>query len=154
MTRTNESSGLGVINRERIECRTVSPNKYMVFHQPTKAVSLRTFHYCHRRRPLVQNIQAHAPVGINVGVVNLRCESNFRWFERVISREGDIQEENATSVWRIILQTSKGVERAGKAGLDPDAMRQVAEFKREKHTGPIMVADQTNRLVSLAGPAL
>lgn len=32
--------------------------------------------------------------------------------------------------------------------------RRGADFKEEKHTGPIMVADQTNILASLAGPAL
>jgi hypothetical protein len=89
---------------------------------------LRTFRHCQRRRPLLlQNVQADAPVGINVGVVNLRLESNFRRLERVIDREGDFQEENATRVWRITLQTSKGVARTGKEGLDPGAMGQIAQ---------------------------
>ena len=52
--------------------------------------SLRTFRHCQRRRPLLlQNVQADAPIGINVGVVNLGLESNFRRLERVINREGD-----------------------------------------------------------------
>lgn len=51
---------------------------------------LRTFRHCQRWRPLLlQNVQADAPIGINVGVVNLRLEGNFRRLERVIDREGD-----------------------------------------------------------------
>lgn len=45
-----------------------------------------------------------------------------------------------------------------KGGLDPGAMGQIvrrgAVRKQGKHTGPIMVADQTNIFASLAGPAL
>lgn len=92
--------------------------------------SLRTFRHCQRRRPLLlQNVQADTPIGINVGVVNLRLESNFRRLEWVIDRERDFQKENATRVWRIALQTSKGWReaegrvRSGCDGTDSAARR-------------------------------
>ena len=50
------------------------------------------------------------------------------------------------------------VARARKAGLDPGVMALIAQqgvnFNGEKPTGPIMLADQTNMLSSLIGPAL
>ena len=102
---------------------------------------MRTFRHCQRRRPLLlQNVQADTPIGIDVGMVDLRLESNFRWLERVINREGDFQEENATGVWRITLQTSKEVARSGKAWLDPGAMGQIARrdaiFNERNIQGP------------------
>ena len=146
---------LSIENRSKPELQAqISTCDRTNLSKPIEVALLRTFCYCERRRPLVQNVQAHTPVGINVGVVNLRLESNFRWLEWVISREGDIQEENATKVWRIVLQVLKRVARTGKAGSDLGAMRQGAGFMREKRTGPIMVAHQTNMLASLAGPAL
>ena len=97
---------------------------------------MRTFRHCQRRRPLLlQNVQADTPISINVGVVNLRLESNFRRLERVINREGDFEEENATRVRRLALQTSKGVARTGKAGLDPGAMRLDSAAERRIQVG-------------------
>ena len=88
---------------------------------------MRTFRHCQRRRPLLlQNVQADTPVGINVGVVNLRLESNLRRLEWVINREGDFEEENTTRVRRITLRTPKGVARSGKEGLDPGAIDSAA----------------------------
>ena len=57
----------------------------------------------------MQNVQADAPIGINVGVVNLRLERKFRGLEWIITRERDIQEEDTTSVRRIALQKSMEV---------------------------------------------
>ena len=133
MSGTKGSSGLGSVNREQIESSTASRNKYLLWQQSVKGGHLsRTFRHCQRRRPLLlQNVQADTPVSINVGVVNLRLESNFRRLEWVINREGDFEEENATRVRRITLRTSKGVARSGKAWLDPGAMRQIAQQSPE-----------------------
>lgn len=40
----------------------------------------------------------------SLGVVDLGREGNFGRLERVIGREGDVEEENAARVWRVTLQ--------------------------------------------------
>ena len=55
------------------------------------------FRDCESGRPVVsQYIQTYASVAIDVGMVDPGCEVELRWFEGVIGREMDVQEENST----------------------------------------------------------
>merc|ERR1712151_195756 len=52
--------------------------------------------------PLVlQDVETDCTVGIDIAVVNLRCEVHFGWLEGIVCWKMDVQEENASSVWAI-----------------------------------------------------
>jgi hypothetical protein len=53
-----------------------------------------------RRRPLVpQDIQTNRAICIDIGVVDLGCEADFRGLKGVVRRECDGQEENTSGIW-------------------------------------------------------
>ncbi len=47
-----------------------------------------TFGDCQGGTPLVsQNVQAYAPVGVDIWVIDASGEIDLRWFKRVVGRE-------------------------------------------------------------------
>ena len=63
-----------------------------------------------RRTPLIlQDIQADTSVRVDVAVINTSGEVNLGWLEWVIGREVNIQEENTSSVWRVIWSHDSGL---------------------------------------------
>lgn len=59
---------------------------------------------CESRAPLVpQDVQTDAAVRVDVGVVDASGEVDLRGLEGVVGREVDVQEENASRVWRLAL---------------------------------------------------
>lgn len=50
-----------------------------------------------------QDVQTDAAVRVDVGVVDAGGEVNLRGLKGVVGREVDVQEENATRVWRVAL---------------------------------------------------
>ncbi len=72
---------------------------------------LHTFGDSQRGAPLIsQNIQADAAVGVDIGVVNAGGEVDLWWLERIVGREVNGEEENASRVGRIALRTSLAIE--------------------------------------------
>jgi len=68
------------------------------------------FRYGQRRRPLTaQNVQANAAVAVDVRMINSRRESDFRRFERIISREMNRQEENAALIRTVRRSHDRGL---------------------------------------------
>lgn len=51
-----------------------------------------------------QDVKANTPVGVDVRVIDLGCETDFRRLKRIVGREGDRKEEDAPSVWRVALK--------------------------------------------------
>ena len=75
-------------------------------------------HLAHREggRPLVlEDVQADATVGVDVGVVDLRDELELRRLERVVRGEVDVQEEDATRVGRVVGAHDGGLPVEGVA---------------------------------------
>lgn len=65
-----------------------------------------TLRDCKSRAPLVsQNVQTNAAVRVDVGVVDTSGEVDLWGLEGVVGREMNVQEENATGVWRVTLHT-------------------------------------------------
>lgn len=63
-----------------------------------------TFGDCESRAPLVpQDVQTDAAVRVDVGVVDTGGEVDLWGLEGVVGREMDVEEENATGVWRVAL---------------------------------------------------
>jgi len=55
-----------------------------------------------RRAPLLsEDVQADAPVAVDVGVVDFCCEVEFWGFEGIVRRELNVQEENTALVWAV-----------------------------------------------------
>lgn len=50
--------------------------------------------------------QTDLPFLVNVGVVDLRLESDLRGLERVFRRETDLDPERPFVIWRVILKKS------------------------------------------------
>ena len=56
------------------------------------------------RAPLVlEDVETDASVGVDVRVVDSGAEGDFRRLERIVDREVDVQEEQASSVRRVVL---------------------------------------------------
>ena len=69
-----------------------------------------TFGDSQRGAPLIsQNIQADAAVGVDIGVVDAGREVDLWWLERIVGREVNGEEENASGVGRIALRTSSAI---------------------------------------------
>lgn len=52
-----------------------------------------------------QDIQTDAAIGVDVGVVDASREVDLRGLEGVVGREVDGEEENASRVWRVTLES-------------------------------------------------
>ena len=52
-----------------------------------------------------QDIQTDAAIGVDVGVVDASGEVDLRGLEGVVGREVDGEEENASRVWRVTLES-------------------------------------------------
>lgn len=73
--------------------------------QMVKCVVLLTFRDGESRAPLVsQDVQTDAAVGVDVGVVDTGGEVDLRGLERIVGREVNGQEEDASRVWRVTLK--------------------------------------------------
>jgi hypothetical protein len=95
MSGTSGSSGFGSVNIEQIDKSTVG-NKKKVEHisdqwsSNCKRNDKRTLGDCKCWRPLVpQNVKTDRPISIDVGMIDLGGEADFRRLERIIRREGD-----------------------------------------------------------------
>lgn len=72
-----------------------------------RAYGQKHLRHCQRRAPLVpKNIQAYAPIGVDVRMINPGCERDLRRLERVVSREVNGQEIDPTGVRRIRLEAT------------------------------------------------
>jgi len=111
MSGTSGSSGFGSVNIEQIDKSTVeSQNKSRAhldqWHSHWDRNDGRTLGNCKCWRPLVsQNVKADRPISIDVGMIDLGGEADFRRLERIIRREGDREKEDATGVRGITLMT-------------------------------------------------
>lgn len=56
-----------------------------------------------------QDVQTDAAVRVDVGVVDASGEVDLRGLEGVVGREVDVQEENASRVWRVALWKSVSI---------------------------------------------
>jgi hypothetical protein len=88
-----------------------------------------------------QNVKADGPISIDVGVINLRGEADFRRLERIIRREGNREEEDATGVRGITLMTQAVSLLESESGTEGKGL-----------TGPMIVACHWN-ILSPVGPA-
>ena len=70
-----------------------------------------------------QDVQTDAAVRVDVGVIDASGEVNLRGLEGVVGREVDVEEENASRVWRVaLLEKSQSVNdsnlpKTGKATI-------------------------------------
>lgn len=88
---TKGSSGLGSVNKELMERRTMKWGLFL------------TFADCEGRWPLIfEDVQADGSILVDVGVVDPGNEVNLGWFEGVVGGEVDVQEEHTTAVWGVI----------------------------------------------------
>ena len=55
------------------------------------------------RTPLIlEDIKTDTTIGINVTMIDTSSEVDLGWFEWIVSGEMDVQEEDATGIWRVI----------------------------------------------------
>ena len=55
------------------------------------------------RTPLIlEDIKTDTTIGINVTMIDTSGEVDLGWFEWIVSGEMDVQEEDATGIWRVI----------------------------------------------------
>ena len=81
------------------------------------------FRNCQRRAPLIlQNVKADATVVVNVGMIDFSVKFDFRWFEGIVCRKANVEEENTYTV--------------GENRLGP--MRVACQWKRSSPTGPAL----------------
>jgi hypothetical protein len=65
---------------------------------------MNTFRDCKSGAPLVsQNVKADTAIRVDVGVVDTSGKVDLGWLKRIIGREVDGQEEDASRVWRVTL---------------------------------------------------
>jgi hypothetical protein len=96
MSGTSGSSGFGSVNIEQIDSSTVESHRKKVEHisdqlsNNWKRNNKLTLGDCECWRPLVpQNVKADRPVSIDVGMIDLGGEADFRRLERIVRRESD-----------------------------------------------------------------
>jgi len=66
---------------------------------------VRTLRNGQSRAPLVpQDVETDAAVGVDVGVVDAGGEVDLRGLEWVVGRKVDVEEEDASRVWRVTLR--------------------------------------------------
>lgn len=102
MSGTRGSSGLGSVSIEQIDRSTVKleNGKISAITKARSVYAKQTLGDGKRWRPLVtENVQADAPVRVDIRVVDLGREADFGGLEWVIGREGDGKEEDAACVW-------------------------------------------------------
>lgn len=77
----------------------------MMWPSNQKRNEARTLRDRERWRPLVpQDVKTDRAVGIDVGVINLGGETDFRRLEGIIGREGNGEEKDTTSIRRVALR--------------------------------------------------
>ena len=93
MSGTSGSSGFGSVNIEQIDKSTVERKSSHIsdrWSSNCKRNDKRTLGDCKCWRPLVpQNVKADRPISIDVGVVDLGGEADFRRLEWIIRWEGN-----------------------------------------------------------------
>lgn len=63
-----------------------------------------TFRHCQCWTPLIlKDIQTYATIRIDIWMVYSCDEGNLWWLERIICGEVNIQEENSSGIWTIVL---------------------------------------------------